>query len=442
MDQFIIEGGVPLKGTVHLGGAKNAGFKMMIASLLMSGKTELKNITPIGDVQIVKDIITSLGGTITEEGTHHYFLEAENINSFTIAPEFGEKSRASLFFAGPLLHKFGKAVIPYPGGDKIGTTRDLDRHFDGLKALGVTFTEKDNLLYVETQGLKGAHFTFNKPSHTATETILLAAVVAKGKTILENCALEPEVDDLISFLNDAGAHISRKENRTLEIEGVETLQGVSHTVIADRNQAVTYALAAILTEGDVTIEDANAEHLQTFLQKLDEANGGYEITEKGMRFFYKGTIKPTSIATGPQPEFMTDWMPLWTVFMTQAEGESKIVERIYDNRFQFVDILNKAGAHIEYFDPKPENPQTYYYFNMKPEKVYDKQGIVIQGKTVLNPISAAVWDVRFGATLLLTALIAPGKSHLTNIHHIDRGYDKIDEKLQQLGAKVQRIKVE
>lgn len=438
-ETFIIEGGKPLKGVVSLGGAKNAGFKLMIASLLLQGESTLLNITPIGDVQTVSEIITLLGGSVTKHGENNYFIHTKKLHRFEIPEIYGEQSRASLLFAGLLLSRFRKAIIPFPGGDRIGTSRDLDRHFNGLKAFGVSLTVKGNLIYLTTKGLQGCHYRFSKPSHTATENLLMTAVLARGRTILENCALEPEVDDLIIFLNKAGARIKRRGYRVIEIEGVSSLKRVIHKVIPDRNQVVTYALAAILTRGDVIIEDADQHHLQAFLQKLDEAGGGYETGEFGMRFYYKQPLKATNIITAPHPGFMTDWQPLWATFMTQAEGISTVFETIYDNRFQYVPVLQNAGADITIFDPQPANPQRLYNFNIKDKMKYDKQGIRIHGRTTLHPLDIAVWDVRFGATLLLVALIARGKSKLHNIHHIDRGYDKIDKKLSHLGASIKRV---
>jgi UDP-N-acetylglucosamine 1-carboxyvinyltransferase len=437
---FIVEGGNPLRGVILLGGAKNSGFKLMITSLLMQGESTLLNITPIGDVQVVKKIIRSLGGKVTKHGDRSYYIDSTNINSYRIPNRFGEKSRASLLFAGPLLSRFKKAVIPLPGGDHIGSSRDLDRHFDGLKAFGVNIEMKGEIVSLSTKGLKGAHYRFKKPSHTATENLLMTAVLAEGKTVLENVALEPEVDDMIMFLNKAGAKIERKPDRVIEITGVKKLKPVIHKVIPDRNQVVTYAIAAVLTKGDIIIEDANKDHLKTFLDKFAEAGGGYETGEFGIRFFYKQPIKATNVETAPHPGFMTDWQPLWATFMTQAIGESTVVETIYDNRFQYVPILIDAGADIIPFDLNPKNPDNVYSFNIKEDIKYDKQGIKIKGKTVFKPINIDVYDVRFGATLLLVALVANGKSELREIHHIDRGYYDIDKNLILLGAKIKRVK--
>jgi UDP-N-acetylglucosamine 1-carboxyvinyltransferase len=412
----------------------------MIASLLLQGESTLLNITPIGDVQTVREIITALGGKVNKHGDRNYFIDPTGISSHIIPNQFGKKSRASLLFAGPLLARFKKAIIPFPGGDRIGSSRDLDRHFNGLKAFGINIEIKGDLIHLSTKGLKGTHYRLRKSSHTATENLLMTAVLSQGKTILENTALEPEVDDMIRFLNKAGAKIKRKPNRVIEITGVKKLKHVIHKVIPDRNQVVTYAIAAALTKGDIIIEDANKNHLEKFLEKFSEAGGGYETGEFGIRFFYKQPIKATHVATAPHPGFMTDWQPLWATFMTQAEGDSTLIEAVYDNRFQYVPILIGAGANILPFDPNPQNPDEVYNFNIKENMNYDKQGIKIKGKTTLKPISIDIWDVRFGATLLLVALVAKGKSELREIHHIDRGYYDIDKNLTLLGAKIKRTK--
>lgn len=438
MDKFIIEGGVSLKGAITLGGAKNAGYKLMIASLLTQGENAFLNVTDIGDVEVVADMIKYLGGNVDKYGERAYCINAQGVKEYKLPEYFGEKSRASLLFAGPLLSRFKKAVLPYPGGDRIGTSRDIDRHLEGLENFDVSIKYDKNSLHIETKGLKGCRYRFRKPSHTATENLIMVAVCAEGKTLLENCGLEPEIDDLINYLNKSGAKIKRLHNRVIEITGVKRLTGCVHKVIPDRNQAITYAIAAIMTKGSVLIEDARAEDLKSFLDKLDEANGGYEIDDYGIRFFYKGPIKATDVITQAHPAFMTDWQPLWAIFMTQARGMSSIIETIYDNRFQYVDVLNQAGANITYFDPKPKNPTEYYSFNPIKDKVYDKQGIHIEGTKVLKPINVAVWDVRFGATLLLASLITKGTSELRDIYHIDRGYDQIDKKMILLGAKIKR----
>lgn len=438
MQKLVIKGGNSLHGTVTLGGAKNSGYKLMIASILSDEITTLTNVTPIGDVELIVSLLNSLGVEVTHYNDHQFVINPKNITSHEVPSIYGAASRASLLLAGPLLARFKKAVLPFPGGDRIGTSRDIDRHLEGLETLGVDIKVVDSTLVLSTDGLTGGTYRFKKITHGGTENLLICSVLAQGKTILENCALEPEIDDLIELLNSMGAKIVRKENRVIEIEGVSQLHGAVHKIMPDRNQAVTYALAAILTKGDVIIEDIKPTVLQAFLDKLDEAGAGYEIGDFGIRFFSTGTIKPTHIETMPHPGFMSDWQPLWATLMTQAQGESSIIERIYDNRFQYVEVLNQVGAMIQTFDPHPENPDEYYFFNYS-DQSNKETGITIKGPTSLQSINVPVWDIRYGATLLLASLIINDTSELTQIQHIQRGYYKIDEKLRLLGADISLV---
>ncbi len=442
MEKFIVEGGNPLKGSVSLRGAKNASFKLLIASLLTESENIFLQISQIGDVKLVLEILQDLGVKAEIHGKRTIYTNAKEIKKFVIEERFGAKSRASLMFAGPLLARFGKAEFPMPGGDKIGSVRALDRHFDGFKNFGVDVTIDGNMVRLFAKnGLKGCYYKFAKPTHTGTENMIMTAVLADGKTILENCGLEPEIDDLIKYLNSCGAKIKRTVGRTIEIEGVSYLKGSVHRVIPDRNQAITFAIGAIITGGDVIIEDANPEHLDVFFKKLDEANAGYEINEFGIRFFYKGELHPTFVCTKPHPGFMTDWQPIWINLPLITNGVSEVVEAVYDGRFQHVEVFKSFGAKIEYFDPKPSNPNEFYNFNYDPNKTYDQQGIRIFGPANLKPINTQVFDLRLGATLLLSSLRIKGKSEIFNISEIDRGYDEFDKKLEILGAKIRREKV-
>ncbi|GAB4140810.1 MAG: UDP-N-acetylglucosamine 1-carboxyvinyltransferase [Patescibacteria group bacterium] len=439
MEKFTIEGGNPLKGSVTLRGAKNASFKLLIASILTETENTFLQVSQIGDVKLVLEILKNLGVEVSVHGKRTIYVNAKNINKFIIDEKYGQKSRASLMFAGPLLARFGKAEFPMPGGDKIGSVRGIDRHFDGFKHFGVDVILDGNVVKLFAKnGLKGCNYKFSKPTHTGTENMIMTAVLADGKTILENCGLEPEIDDLIKYLNSCGAKIKRTVGRTIEIDGVSYLKGNVHRVIPDRNQAVTFAIGAIITGGDVIIEDANPDHLDAFLKKLDEANAGYEVNEYGIRFFYKGELRPTFVCTKPHPGFMTDWQPIWINLPLITNGTSEIIESVWDGRFQHAEIFSSLGAKIEYFDPKPNNPNEFYNFNINPDKTYDKQGLRIFGPAKLSPINVEVTDLRLGATLLLSALRMNGKSEIKKIEEIDRGYDEFDKKLETLGAKIKR----
>ncbi len=437
MSKLIITGGAPLKGSVRLGGAKNASFKIMIASLLVKGESKILNFSRIADVKLTQDILKDLGCKIRVAGDRTLFIDTSNLSKHRIANKFGKQSRASTMFIGPLLTRFCKAQVPLPGGDKIGL-RPLERHFEGLKALGAKVQLKKDSVLVTCKGLKGTTFTFDKKTHTGTESMIMAAVLAKGKTVLENAALEPEVDDMIIFLNKMGAQIKRIKDQII-IQGVKKLKPTIHQLMPDRNEAVTYACAAIATRGDIILENANPKHLKAFLDKLKQINAGFEVDKYGIRFFYKKPLKATDMTTQPHPGFMTDWQPLWTTLMTQAKGKSLVHEAVFTSRFQFVKDLNSMGASIKLFRPKVKNPEKFYNFNLADDKGSHLHAAHIKGPTQLKAGSFKVTDIRAGATLVLAALIAQGKSTLSNIHHIKRGYEDLSDRLSLLGAQIEEI---
>lgn len=438
MAKYVIEGGLPLYGCVRLGGAKNASFKLMIASLLAQGESRLLNFSHVSDVTVTRDIIVSLGGKVRSAGERTLFIDPTPITSFTIEARFGQASRASSMFVGPLLHRFSKAVFPLPGGDQIGN-RPLDRHFEGLENLGATIKFVNGHCEVSTTRLHGTSYTFPKPSHTGTETLIMTAVLAEGKTVLKNAALEPEVDDLIAFLNQMGAKIRRTRHRTIEITGVTKLQPTIYRIMPDRNEAVSYACAAVATQGDIIVENARAAHLQAFLDKLEAAGGGYQTGNFGIRFFYRQPLKAVDIITTPHPGFMTDWQPLWAVLMTQAQGQSLIHETVHPNRFQYVAGLISMGAQIGRFNPPLTNPSRVYSFNPKDDDPQFFHALKVTGPTQLKGSVINVPDLRAGATFVLAALIASGQSLIHNVEHIERGYEKLEHRLQAIGAKIERI---
>lgn len=438
MAKFIIQGGKPLKGAVRVGGAKNASFKLMIASLLASGESRLLDVSKVGDVEITKKVIKALGGGIESRGERTVFVQPNSLKTFKIPQKLGVKSRASTMLAGPLLARFGKADLPLPGGDKIGP-RPLGRHIAGLESLGVKAALSQGILKLRCQNLKGARYRFVKNTHTGTETLIMVAVKAKGVTILENAALEPEIDDLIAFLNKMGAKIKRLSGRVIKIEGVRKLGGAIYRIMPDRNEVVSYACAALATQGDVTIENARAKDLAAFLDKVKQAGGRFEVDDFGIRFWYEKPLKATDITTAPHPGFMTDWQPLWTLLMTQAKGRSKIVEAVHNNRLGFTKDIIKMGAKIKLFNPRLANPERFYNFNLKDDRPEYFHAAYVWGPTPLRGRRLIVPDIRAGATLTLAALIAKGKSVLEKIELIDRGYEDLDGRLRELGANIKRV---
>jgi UDP-N-acetylglucosamine 1-carboxyvinyltransferase len=438
MAKFIITGGTPLYGSVRVGGAKNASYKLMIASLLGTKESRLLNLPDISDVEMVGKIICELGATAKKVGEKTYVVNPQGFRFYQVKGKYGSKSRASTLFIPALLAKFGEAEVPLPGGDKIGK-RPLERHLRGLEKMGVEFVQEDGMLKAKVKKLKACHYKFEKNSHTGTETLIMAAVLAEGKTVLENAAEEPEIDDLIKFLNAMGAKIRRRSFRKIEIEGVEKLTGAIHKIMPDRNEAVSYACAAIASKGDIVLENARHQDLTAFLEKLDEIGAGYEIGDYGIRFFYKGPMRATDIETEIHPGFMTDWQPLFATLLCTCHGESVIHETVMQSRFQYVEDLRAMGAKIEYFNPEVKNPEKVYNFNWKDRREDDLHAIRIYGPTDFKGGKFEIHDLRAGATIMLAAIGARGKTVLSNIEQVERGYQKIDEKLISLGAKIERV---
>ena len=437
MEKIIIEGGVPLKGEVALAGAKNSGFKLMIASLLSGEKSRIEGFSKIGDVYSTAKIIEELGGKVSFQKNHILEVEGRGLKKFEFSEKTGRLSRASTYFVGPLLYYFGKAIIPIPGGCKIGQ-RPLDRHLTGFKALGAKIKDCGGYYQIIANKLKGTTYRFPKITHGGTDVMIIASVLAEGETILENAALEPEVDDLIGFLNSMGAKIKRIKGRKIIIKGVKKLKGTSFQVMPDRNEAVTFACSALITKGDILVKKANPKVLTAFLDKVKKINGGFEIKKEGIRFFWKGQLHPSRVVTKPYPGFMTDWQSLWTVLITQASGTSVIHEAIFENRFGFVSDLVKMGAKIELFNPKVKTPQKFYNFNWEDNKPEYLHAARIFGPTSLKGAQFTISDIRAGATLIMAALVAKGKTQLRGIEHIDRGYENLDGRLRNLGAKIKR----
>lgn len=428
MAEIIIQGGRRLSGTVSLSGAKNSSFKLIIASLLSRREVNLTNVCRIADVNLVKEIILRLGGLVKADA-NCFKLQSVKLNSFTVPQNLGQASRASSLFLAPLLARFHQAVVPLPGGDRIGR-RPLDRHFDGLRSLGIQIKVSGKLIYASCSSLKGGNYTFSKPTHTGTETLIMAAVLAQGKTVLRNCALEPEVDDLIAFLTQMGAKIARQEPRTIIINGVKDLGSASYSVMPDRNEAVSYAISALITQGDILVQHARSQDLTAFLSKLTEIGAGFKVMPGGIRFFYQKPLSPANICTAAHPGFMTDWQPLWSVLATQFKGSSIVTETVFPNRFQFVPLLQAMGAKITYV--KTTTPSAYNFDT--DEQPYHT--IQISGPTPLQGRKLIIPDIRAGATLVLAGLCATGETVLSGVDHLNRGYENFIGRLQSLGAKI------
>ncbi len=437
MTSFKIIGGTPLKGAVRLGGAKNASFKLMIAAACGVGESRLLNMSQIGDVEVTYKTLEAIGVKCSRPGDNTVYIVGNGLATDTIPSFTGEKTRSATLFAGLLLNKKGRAIIPLPGGCALGD-RPIDRHLDGFRAMGATVILREAGIEMEApSGLHGATYHFDKKSHTGTESLLIAAVLAKGKTVIENAALEPEVDDLIEFFNKMGGEVKRVKD-SIEIIGVEQLHGATHSVMPDRNEAVSYACMAYATKGDIIVEGAKAIHLHSFLSKLVDTGGRYEVSDYGIRFYYENSLVATNITTAPEPGFMTDWQPLWTTMMTSATGISHVIELVHNNRLAFTRELNVMGAKIELYDPKLANPIQDYQFAW-PERVHNFHAAKITGPSILHGVNMTVPDLRGGATLVMAAIMATGESVIDNIDLIDRGYEHFDDRLRNLSANIERI---
>lgn len=430
--KFLINGGNPLHGKVKVSGAKNSASKLLVASLLTDGKCILHNSpNKISDLILTKEICESVGSKITIEKDNLTSVTKNIINTH-IEEVLGNKTRIAILLAGPLLLRTGKAEIPVPGGCKIGS-RPVNFHIDSLEKLGCNVSVRDNYFILETDCLKGNNIRLEYPSVGATENIIIASTLAKGRTILTNAAVEPEIIDLIKFLQKMGAIIEISTDRKITIEGVNKLSGAEHNVIPDRNQAASFACAGIASKGDVFIENAVQDDLITFLNTVRKVGGKYEVKENGIRFYYDGELNSIAVETNVHPGFMTDWQQPFVILLTQAKGISIVHETVYEERFGYVTELQKMGAEIELYDTCLGGLQcrfanTYYFHSA-----------VIKGPTPFHSAEINVPDLRAGFSYLIAGVIAKGESVVNGAIYIDRGYEDIDEKLSGLGAEIKRV---
>lgn len=436
-DAFVVYGGKKLAGTVQISGAKNIALKVLTSSLLFNDKVILNNIPRIRDVFEVMNLINALGATAEFIEKNTVMIDPSTLKEKTLDLLFASKIRTSFMFFAPLLHAFKECFIPNPGGCRLGA-RPIDRIIDGLKALSVEveYNSETGFFHAKLPVLPHGTFRFPKISHTGTELLVMMAVLSDQTSVIENAALEPEIDDLISFFNEAGAKI-RREGTSIIVDGVAELkQQKPYTIAGDRNEAVTYAVLALTTQGDITLEGIPVHLVEKFDRVLDEMGAGIEKkSDTSIRYFYKGPLKAMSIETGPHPGFMTDWQPPMAVLLTQAAGESMIHEKLFENRFSYVSELKKLGADIEYANPEVPNPKEFYEFNYEEGQTY-QQAITIKGPQKLHNGVMNIADLRAGATLAIAALIAPGESIVNGASHMERGYEDFASKVTALGGDI------
>jgi UDP-N-acetylglucosamine 1-carboxyvinyltransferase len=430
-DGITIRGGKPLIGRIEVRGAKNLVTKAMVASLLADTPSVLKDVPRISDVRIVTDMLEAYGVSVreTESGVLH--LDPSNVLKahFHEIDALAGSSRIPILFCGPLLHRLGEALIPDLGGCRIGD-RPIDFHMDALRAFGAVVDKSyEGIRLTAPDGLKGADIELPYPSVGATEQVLLTAVLAEGVTELKNAAIEPEIHDLIAVLQKMGAIINVEPNRVIFIEGVEKLSGFDHRALFDRNEAASWASAALATGGDIFVENARQQELMTFLNIFRKVGGAFDIREDGIRFYHPGgALKPVVVETDVHPGFMTDWQQPLIVALTKAEGRSVVHETVYENRFGFTDALVEMGADIEVHKEGLESVT-----RRVPRRPLE-QAAVINGPTPLHGADIEIPDLRGGFSHLIAALTAEGESTVTNIGIISRGYEHFIDKLRLLGA--------
>lgn len=442
MRKLIVHGGNKLSGTVSVSGSKNVVLKALVAACLTDEEVVLENVPLIADFYAMVELVEHIGGQVEISG-HTAKIRVSELISTTIPFDIAAKIRTSSLFFAPLLSRQGEAIIPNPGGCRIGARR-IDMHIEGLMKLGaeVDYMSEDGYFHAKAERLTGTTFRFHKNTHTGTENMILCSVLAQGTTVLENAAEEPEIDDLISMLNSMGGKIKREEGRKIVIEGVESLHGTTYTIMPDRNEVVTFIIATSLLGGETYIENADLSSLSAFLSAYKTAGGEWEENEKGIRFYFPNGIKAVDVITQPYPGFMTDWQAPWAILMTQAEGEAVIHEAVYEDRFQYVPELKKMGANIELFNPEVNNPEEFYNFNYEDVNPDTRHAARIKGKTKLHNAVLTISDLRAGATLVIAALLANGESVIYGLEHLKRGYEKFSIRLNALGAEIKEVEEE
>ena len=417
MSVFIIDGGVPLKGTVRISGAKNAILPSLAACLLTEEKTILKDVPDLEDVHTMCNLLNSLGADTTfNKKDKEIIVNTSSINKYTAPYELVNQMRASFLVMGPLLARKGRSKVSLPGGCAIGS-RPVDLHLKGFSALGANINTGHGYVEASVKGrLTGARIYLDFPSVGATENILMASVLAKGRTIIENAATEPEIVNLATLLVSMGANVTGAGTDTIRVVGTDRLHGTEHAIIPDRIEAGTFMLAAAITGGNVKIENVMTEHIKPISAKLRES--GVEISEELGVVHIKSNphLKAVDIKTHPYPGFPTDMQAQMTSFLSRAEGTSMIVETIFENRFMHISELKRMGAKIK----------------------IDGRTAIIEGRVPFMGAQVKATDLRAGAALILAGLCADGKTEISSIHHIDRGYEKMEEKLRALGARIRR----
>jgi len=418
MDKLIINGGVALDGEIRISGAKNAALPILMGALLADSPVRIGNVPHLHDITTTLELLGRMGVTLTVDERSGVVIDPSTLTDTEAAYDLVKTMRASILVLGPLLAKYGKADVSLPGGCAIGS-RPVDLHLRGLEQMGADIkVENGYIRATDGKGLKGAHIFMDQVTVTGTENLMMAATLAEGITTIENAAREPEVVDLANYLNTMGAKISGIGTATLVIEGVKSLSGTEYKILPDRIETGTYLVAAALTRGRVKLKDTDANQLEAVLLKLEEAGAEIEVGADWISLDMKGKRpKAVNIRTAPYPAFPTDMQAQFTALNSVAEGQATIVETVFENRFMHVQEMQRMGANLQ----------------------IEGNTVVCQGRDVLTAAPVMATDLRASASLVLAALVAEGSTEVERIYHIDRGYECIEEKLQQLGARIRRI---
>ena len=419
MDKFVIRGGNPLLGTIKISGAKNSALPCMAAAILTEDEVILENIPQVQDIETERKLLVSMGAEVElgyGRAQHRTSIKCAVLSDPVAKYEIVKTMRASSLVLGPLIARTGMARVAMPGGCAIGG-RPIDLHIKGLEAMGATITQEHGYLEARVERLRGAHIVFDKITVTGTEDLLMAAALAEGESLFENCAREPEVMDLAALLNAMGAKIEGAGTSTIRIKGVAKLHGARHRINPDRIEAGTYLMAGAITGGDLNIDCCNPEHLGSLLGKLEEMGVKLEIGKENVRVHSGGALKAADITTEEYPGFPTDMQAQFMALATQAEGTSIVTENIFENRFMHVGELSRMGANIS----------------------VQGRSATVRGGTKLQSAAVMCSDLRASAALVLAALVADGESILDRVYHMDRGYERLEEKLRGVGAQIRRM---
>lgn len=419
MDKFAIRGGNPLLGTIRVSGAKNAALPAMAAALLTEEPVILENIPQVRDIETERKLLAAMGAEVElgyGRAQHRTTLCCRNLVNAEASYDLVKTMRASTLVLGPLVARTGEARVSLPGGCAIGA-RPIDLHLKGLEKLGAQIKQEHGYIEARADRLKGARIVFEKITVTGTEDLLMAATLADGDTVLENCAREPEVVDLAALLNKMGAKIEGAGTHTIRVQGVEKLHGARHRIIPDRIEAGTFIVAGALTGGDLLISGCDPAHLGALLHKLEDCGVGVRVAADSVRVSGDGPMQPADVNTEEYPGFPTDMQAQYMALATQCDGASVISENIFENRFMHAQELVRMGANIK----------------------IDGRRAVVRGKTPLSGAAVQASDLRASASLVLAALVADGETIVDRVYHIDRGYERIEEKLRGVGAQIRRI---